>query len=201
MKEISVISLMRSGHHGVINWILRQIDGSYLFINELFNPKFRKFRLTYKPDYFIYNFEDCSLNETKKFLETPPLEILVLRDPYNLFASRKKIADNPDFYSPLGWTSQEAIDIWKEHAREFLNTDKITVNFNKWFSDVCYRKQLSEKLNLCYKDKGLNVISSFGGGSSFDGTRKKGQKMNVLHRYTTKCFDEEVTALSKEIFG
>ena len=141
-------------------------------------------------------------------------DLLVIRDPFNLFASRYKI-----WNSLSGIKDKKTlIEIWKEYAREALgvtstlNERKVVVNFNNWFSSVSYRERLSQKLGLEFSDRGLNDISSVGVNSSFDGVVYQGraQEMRVLERWkhfeNDESFrqffqDPELLTLSDELFG
>ena len=141
---------MRSGHHAVINWITSQLDGTHVFINDILNTDEE---LTSAPDYYIYNLEDFSLKNINKLRKDERfnigdeiIEILVLRDAYNLFASRLTHAqrEHQDFsysYSRIGWGSTLAINLWKEHTKEFLRKTKylknpVLLNFNFWFGSI-----------------------------------------------------------------
>jgi hypothetical protein len=114
--------------------------------------------------------------------------ILVLRDPFNMLASR--------WYKP-GLVPQlkddsEVLDMWEIYAEEYLGItnfleSKIPFNYNLWFSSLDYRKQLSAQFGLSFTDAGLNVVpkSTGGHGSSFDKTSYdgRGNQMKVLERW------------------
>jgi hypothetical protein len=138
--------------------------------------------------------------------------VLVLRDAYNTFASvwrgkrrmRKRLHR---FYRSR----------WKVYAREFLGEtsylpdDTVMVSFNDWFSDPSYRQQKAEELGLDHVDRGIDEVSSDGGGSSFSGREfeNRAREMAVLERWRhfiddpeyVAAFDEETVELSRRIFG
>ena len=113
--------------------------------------------------------------------------ILVLRDPFNMLASRwYKAGPVPQLKD-----DSEILDLWEIYAEEYLGitnflTSKIPINYNLWFSSIDYRKQLSAHFGLSFTDAGLNVVpKASGSGSSFDKTSYdgKGNQMKVLERW------------------
>ncbi|MGV9199856.1 MAG: hypothetical protein ACOC4M_13685, partial [Promethearchaeia archaeon] len=114
--------------------------------------------------------------------------ILVIRDPYNLAASKYKSEKNKGY--PLGrYFNQGKIKLWISYAREYLGQtsfleNKITINYNRWVQDNNYRKNILNKINLSFNEKYENV-PEMGGGSSFDGTEYSNdpKKMKVLERW------------------
>jgi hypothetical protein len=141
-------------------------------------------------------------------------DVLILRDPFNLFASRLRSGRTEMSGSKL----KSLLDVWIEYAREYLGetnylqNEKVLVNFNKWFAERDYRKSLAEKLGLDFSDQAVNQVTSFGRGSSFDGTKFDGnpQKMDLLGRWRTLSENpeylqlvrnEEVRLYSEMIFG
>ncbi|MBX2866041.1 MAG: hypothetical protein KTR27_21015 [Leptolyngbyaceae cyanobacterium MAG.088] len=140
-------------------------------------------------------------------------DLLIVRDPFNLFASRLK-SNMIDIKSPR----LTAVDLWIQYAKEFLGDsqylkqNKILVNYNQFVTDINYRKKLSLALGLKFSDAGIKRVASLGGGSSFDsqGMDGRGNEMRVLERW--QHFEQDTTfrnifqnpALlhySKKIFG
>lgn len=242
--EIKVVGLKRSGNHAIINWILSQCSGEKLFLNNVtpqknptktFCPEHGVGKI--KPDkkerdWLIYSYEDCYLDE----INSPKLvknhdhwlgksekcfTLLILRDPFNLFASRMSWEGEEDritlnFEGKLG--KKVLIGLWKSYAREYLGQthylkDKvIVVNYNRWFSDKNYRTELAEKLGLEFTDKDFRKVSTAGGGSSFDKIKYDGyaDKMRVFDRwrafacdpsYLSVFTDRELISLAHEVFG
>lgn len=114
------------------------------------------------------------------------ISIMVLRDPFNLLASRlAKPVPLKELLDP-----NELFDAWEIYAREFIQEsnflgNKITVNFNLWFSNLAYRKTLSVQLGMPFTDAGINIVPKAGDGSSFDLTKfdGRGSEMRVLERW------------------
>ena len=140
------------------------------------------------------------------------ITVLVLRDAFNTFASvahgkRRMRARLHRFYR----------DQWKTYAREFLGTtaalpaDTVMIGFNQWFADSDYRKAKAEELGLDHCDRGVDEVSSDGGGSSFEGRdyQDRARQMKVLERWQVfaddpryrSAFDRETVELSNRIFG
>jgi hypothetical protein len=118
--------------------------------------------------------------------------LLVLRDPANLLASRIRKAssmDHPAYPRERGALMDRVVANWKKHAREFLGTtahlaNRVNVYFPRWFADPAYRAEVSARLGLTFDDSGFSAVAGEGGGSSFDGTLFDGRasEMNVLDR-------------------
>jgi len=186
-----------------------------------------------KKDYLIYSYEEYPLQEVfdeefdknhDKFIgkSLKKIDVLVLRDPYNFFASRIKLEEFGILNSRVHLTDEKSkkivVNLWKEYAKEYLgNTkylknNKMVISYNKWNSDKKYRKFLAKKLKLQFKDLKDENMSKYGPGSSFDKFKYKGQayKMKVLERwkvmkdypfYRSIFEDKELVELSNKIFG
>lgn len=174
-------------------------------------------------DCLAYSFEDYELTKVvnNRFANRHDLyfgksqkkyDVLILRDPYNLMASRLKsgkvsVRDN----------DKTATDLWVAYAKEFLgetqilDNEKVCISYNHWFSDAAYRQAIAQQLQLDFSDTGVNAVATQGGGSSFDGQNLDGQAatMDVLNRWRQFADDpafqaalsEEAIAYSKQIFG
>lgn len=137
------------------------------------------------------------------------VNLLVLRDPYNLFASRRQMGRNlpPDV----------ARDFWKQHAREALgDTQTLTgetrpVLYNRWTCQLDYRRDIASFLGLEFSDRGIDKVPDCAGGSSFDGTDFDGKAMAMatdrrwIHfaddsRFK-EFFDDEMVELTQRLFG
>lgn len=118
--------------------------------------------------------------------------LLILRSPENLFASRLRkgrLRDHPAYPHKPGAHLVRSIETWKSHAREFLGRSNVLPNrvgvyFDLWFQSETYREEIASKLGLAYSPKAHGDVASFGGGSSFDGRTFDGaaSKMKVLER-------------------
>jgi hypothetical protein len=180
----------------------------------------RSGRFTQK-DALLYSYEDCFLGtvcndtfERNRERWVGPSErrtdVLILRDPYNLFASRRRAG-----YATVA--PHIAVRIWKQHAREFLRErehlgpDLVRIRYNAWCTDRAYRRDIAEQLGLMFTDAGIDTVPSTGEGSSFDGTAYDGRasEMDTLGRWRhfaddpdyRALFDEQVQDFSDRIFG
>jgi len=156
------------------------------------------------------SFEHQSLNNVSERFSDESKFILILRDPYNNFASLLCWKDTEDIDESL-------IATWISYAKEFLGetnflNSSIKIIYNQWFVDVDYRKQISANFGA-FTDSGLQEVPRFADGSSFDKTRYNNiaQKMKVLTRWKN-CINnekyikailsnEELRHYSQKIFG
>lgn len=174
-----------------------------------------------RKDLLIYNFEDTFVgplgradveqrHDADVGRSARRIDVLVLRDPFNLFASRIK--------SGYGSVSHAvAFRIWKQHAAEFLRRRHLKLNpvvpisFNRWACDRAYREQIAAALGMPFTDDGFETVPSVARGSSFDGVRFDGaaSRMRIESRWRhfadderyVRLFDARTIELSNEIFG
>jgi hypothetical protein len=217
-----VHGMKRSANHAIINWLRAHgrfiffnniipiapiLEGTSLMpAPEDFgawlrrNLPIRRFpfafylaKLAHRKHALIVNLEDHDVS-VRPFLNPPGdvTNVLILRDPRNLFSSRIRKAsllNHPAYPMQNGPAMNRVIEMWKRHAREYLGLthhlqNKVCVYFNSWFISEDYRKSLSMELRLPFTDEGFSKVSSIGGGSSFDGTWRDGNSrwMDVLNR-------------------
>jgi hypothetical protein len=161
-----------------------------------------------KPPCVVVSFEDLPLDNGAQLVH-PSRTVLLLRDPFNTFASRlKRFRDNPVRNRPNAIRPAQ----WKQYAREFLKPrylpDAVRVNFNRWYLSLDYRKSISEQLGWHFTDRGFGSKKSwiFSHGSSFG--EADPLNLDVLNRWQTyqddeefrSYLDDEIRELSKRIF-
>jgi hypothetical protein len=154
----------------------------------------RQGRLSRK-DLLVHSYEDTFLGPFKKPANEARLaaaigssarriDLLVLRDPRNLFASR--------LASGFGWLADELVArVWCQHAREFLGLrrnlrqERLMLSYNDWATSADYRRSVAETLGLRFDDSAAHTVPGVAGGSSFDGTAYDGraEDMPVLTRW------------------
>lgn len=171
-------------------------------------------------DLLVYSHEDCFLGTVATGLfednhdafvgpSKSRKDVLILRDPFNLFASRLR----GQFGSVSAMT---AVRIWKQHAREFLGTrrylkqPRVLINYNRWATERNYRQRIAGELELHFSDDSLQNVPAVGNGSSFDGRHYDGRAthMRTLERWKhfmdseayAAMFDHEIHVLSRRIF-
>jgi len=132
--------------------------------------------------------------------------VLIVRDPANLFASRirkaRTMPGHPAYPPQTGQWMDRVIDAWKGHAREFVGKtdrlpDLVGIYYDRWFESEDYRSDLCRKLDIACSDAGLDRVAGYGGGSSFDGMDYDGaaSAMRVLER-AAMLDDDETEVLS-----
>jgi len=160
----------------------------------------------------VYTFEDEELTGFKKYsmqdmeqLQGKTLiPIVLIRDPYNWLASclyrdqryndsLLEEYDRGSLVEERPGSRLNGLETYKQYAAEAMghtklvdHPAKVIVKFNDWFSSISYRKLLSKSLRLNkFSDEGLNKVTKYGNGSSFDNTNFNGkaQEMNVLSRW------------------
>ncbi len=197
-----------------------------------FNINAEKIGLFARKNLFMFSYEDESLEKivSEKFEKNHDMwigrskkryDLLLLRDPFNLFASRLKKEDDiiENKYSLRKESERKILSgLWKEHAKEFigetssLKNSKVCVNYNKWVADKDYRKEIARLLDLEFTDAGFEEVLHIGGGSSFDRIKynQKASDMKVLERWKHYIDDNdfldifkdrEIIDLSRKIFG
>ena len=137
------------------------------------------------------------------------IDLLILRDARNLFASR--------LASGYGWLDDQLVArVWSQHAREFiglrrnLRQERLLLSYSDWVTSFAYRRAVAEALGLEFDDTAAHAVPPVAGGSSFDGTAYDGraEEMPVLRRWHAFADDArfrrmltpEVLDLSDRIF-
>jgi len=233
--EFKVFGLRRSGIHAAMYWIARHYPEPVWFSNDVCSfddpTAYREEEepSIYEPDEYIgsYGMDDFWTRDKDVLLwccEEKPLKdldweanreavggsdeywsVLVIRDPFNLIASRgmKGMLSNDDTRV-----------IWKQHAREALGEtsflkNKVVVNYNRWFSQPDYRRELEKQMGLGVSDEGINKV--YGLGSSFTNCSRDGEagSMKVFDRWKhykdneeyLSIFDSEIIRMAWALFG
>jgi hypothetical protein len=215
MRKFYVISMMRSGHHAIIEWILSHFGPSTLFNNFPFKEEYKYNESNPGEPCKIINFEDFTIEEAKENIKslgwTDAQPIIILRDPYNLFASRRRAS----FETRREKVGEETKELWLNHAREFIRDTQslhnpIMISFNSWFQDALYREFIATKFNVPFIVDRSARISTFGYGSSFKKSNptENAYELNVLERwrelqcphYKKIAYDTEVVKMADRIF-
>ena len=118
-------------------------------------------------------------------------KVILVRDPFNYFASKlrhlqlKGIENVALFKSNI---SQLTIR-WIDYAKEYLGENnylgkRIAISYNEWFLSTSYRKKIFNQFNYGNTDgQPYTKVHEYGRGSSFNGLKKKGDKLKVLDRW------------------
>jgi len=213
MKAYIVAGMKRSGHHGPVMWISANIPyGTILFndcskgwSNKVLTPSnyqspqaqeiavgdiknirnaifnIEDFNMDWLDKHDVINFHNVERYLEKYF-------ILVLRDPWNWLASRLKMGGSvvKELDKKINYYNKQCEFALKLKTYKYAPST-IIINYNMWFTDIKYRKRLAQVLNLNTgaENNGLNILSTRGGGSSFDKLKytDKAQDMSVLNRW------------------
>ena len=235
--EYRIAGARRSGIHPLAMWIFEQFHGHLVLLNDVRpgrdpwqNPlnvvvpdDAAPLRKDHPKDCLMLTFEDCPLEGIVR----PNLErfvgpshqvhmVLILRDPFNLLASRLRWARKPGAAAELT-NPVVGRRLWLEYAREFLGRTEaapsaVQVNYNRWVTDPGYRERIGRWLRLAQPRRAMQRVPFFGGGSSFDGRRYDGQarRMRLFDRWREFADDPaflrlidhpELLHLQAEIFG
>jgi hypothetical protein len=150
------------------------------------------------------------------------VNIAILRDPFNFFASRIQAEQNGTY--PLEcWgdcfskgDSAKLWGKWKSYARRFLSfkesssSDLIPISYNHWTQSLSYREFICQDLDVALlNDEERKTVTGWGAGSSFNqGIWQEPEiYMNRWRAYighgvlAEAVRDEELVKLAREIFG
>jgi hypothetical protein len=182
---------------GLLNHQYKDIRDAIIYGSENSSPE--EFMSGYK-NYFP-NREKGLINKLKrknvqykelKAISPETFFIFVLRSPWNHISSgyfwRKPnhVINNSEYFSSM----------WINYSEEFLGiTNHVPKNFvpviyDRWFTDVEYRKEICDKIGVEFNDSQLNTVAHFGGGSTFR-RGGSGQSLGVLNRWE-RCFTNEI---------
>ena len=96
-------------------------------------------------------------------------DLIIIRDPFNLLASRlqrhKKFLEDPNYqenylsvsrrnYLLARYSNKTMVELWIDYAQEYLGEtnylqhNKICINYNQWFADIDYRQEIADKLEM-----------------------------------------------------
>ncbi|MFT4678725.1 MAG: hypothetical protein ACI84C_002237 [Flavobacteriales bacterium] len=234
--EIRVVGMRRTGNHAILQWVISLMDGHCFFCNDL--PKdsplskapIRTFEKGAGAErYLLCTYEDQSpqniFNSTAEegmTLAGPSAtqtDLLFIRDPFNLFASRFvwKDPQGEAFRTDQNYRDH-VVQLWKDVAKEYLDGEspahrkRVNINYNQWFRDEAYRRDLAAQMGLTYRAGQREKVPEHGGGSSFEAQDKdgSGSKLKVLERWKNVAHeadyraifqDKELIELSEKIFG
>lgn len=194
MKFVTLTGMSRSGNHGVIRWIVAHYEEAgyevYFYNNtvvaflEHLNFLVPNLDKSVKK-VFLVSLEDVHINQRfSKLASVADHNILLLRDPANLFASRLMgLAPDRGLLFPesvgekdrvvLSVATSKAlpmqIEKYHNHHSEFSGKtnffrNKVCISYNSWVSDEDYRRGIAEKgLSLPFSDSKYKTRA----GSSF----------------------------------
>lgn len=194
MKLVTFTGMSRSGNHGVIRWVLAHYEEAGYSVHFYNNTvvAFLEHIHFMMPDMdksskriLLISLEDVAINERfSKMSSLADHNILLVRDPANLFASRiAGLAPDRGLSVPDGVGERDRraaaeataramplqIDKYKNHYAEFSGAtnflrNKICIGYNQWVLEDGYRRDIIEKeLGLKFSDSKYKTRA----GSSF----------------------------------
>lgn len=222
-----IVGMRRSGIHAIGNWLMNQVSEPCAFFNDVdpLNP-FERARLQ-NPEVLksdenisaITCYEDRVLQTVGEPAQLsdrlwPPnrmIVVLVLRNPFNLMASRMKHHEMSGT-SEVSTTASTYIsglsvtELWVSYGQEFIGKSKVLgdntvmVNYDRWSSDREYRRDVADELGVTFTDLGKEDVTHYGRGSSFSGTGFDGSAshMEVESRWRSYRNSPEYRDLFKD---
>lgn len=236
--EFRIFGLRRGGNHAIIGWLASAMpDDSVYFFNDvscdytrlyntiLIGPTDYKAgtvasKLIRNPKWdvnkkcIIQSYEDQPLDIVNQVnlqdngVVKNKVNILILRDPFNMVASRLELYRKGNYFVEV---TPEVMELWETYANEFLGETSILsdnhdnnlsndiksyndiktvlVNYNKWHSDHQYRTLIAQQIGIDPNLANINCRMFFGGGSSFN---------NVS---TTKNPEQSATDQTKQLLN
>lgn len=143
--------------------------------------------------YLLYNYEDYLPPSTPISCcgsTTDPVAFVILRSPANLLASR--MIRQLTFHSKheemtpeiLAEKLSQVVKTWIDFAQLYLEGNYFCIYYDKWLTDLDYKRTLMERLNIVYREPTRDEIAQWGPGSSFEGDEGiAGSSLDVLNRW------------------
>ena len=219
--------LRRSGNHAILEWLIQNLGGPRnrnviketriiqcgraVYINEANTyPSHDAVNLDY---YFckntfenvIVSYEDVPTNYTLFNTENTQ-QIVILRDIFNLFASRhkraKKFPGNEHMQNNVMRIDEKAIEVWKQHA----NSDALIIIFERWIESKEYRDSICKQLGIPNHDI-TDTVTEFGDGSSFTGQKRptieelksRSKMVDLPQKVIDKLYHPDITEIRKKL--
>jgi len=164
-------AMKRSGHHAVIYWVAKHLPynvipnscGAY-FPEEYCNKGFK----------FTVEFCDYEDYEVRTEIHKRFTSILVMRDPFNLFASREKLAE----HKKMDGLSTGVLDLYEGQIKA-MSAFSFIIFFNYWLEKE--NRKIIGKMLGCDKncEELYTGISKEGWGSSFDLLKYQGDPLKM----------------------
>lgn len=222
-SKILCLIMGRAGSNAIAHWIHSQypesLNAKYVHCSSVSKPTLvRPFVEDISSDYIIYR-QECvnieSVWEEYKNIILPKNKIIVysIRDPWNHVAALFQFWI---FHNVKTLEKRlERIKVYIENYKRIINQylgkatylpkNSIFINYNKWFSNIDYRKNISQQLQLPTSENNINTVWKFSGFEE----QTDATKLDVLNRWKTyindvnyrRLFqDKELVELSKNLF-
>tara|TARA_Y100000034_G_scaffold135536_1_gene207860 strand:- start:14178 stop:15368 length:1191 start_codon:yes stop_codon:yes gene_type:complete len=216
-NSINLVGLARTGHHAIMEWIIRNNAPSLYYNNCMANKypqlavscvdgenvvetsikelagDYREKLANFNANIEIYDYMNVDVN---RFRDMRPFETtyLVVRDVYNFLASCfvRKIH------------STKKISLWKNHVRcaiqEECRSVDLVINYNAWCDDSIYRNKIAAAIGF-NSDNGTHIKSKIG-KSMFDSNNYDSRYKELFNnKEYWDLIDEECEDLNQTFFG
>lgn len=204
MKIIIQFGLKRSGNHGISNLILKS-NNNFVHLNDLNDLDYNTFKNFLEKEgnlsivdnvwtglkkcqKVLISLENKSVISLKKNITDFSQErnirfIILLRNPYNNMASLYKYFLEKKIKTGLILLTQ-CIQLWKEYCNYILqsNNNCISIIYDKFYSDVQYRREIFDILKINYNEKYVNEINGWG-KTFFDLKANTTKNQDIFKRY------------------
>ena len=172
------VGMKRSGNHAIINWMIQNCWQSTVYLNSLNENMSLDMFAVYHADYLKPNDVDRVIITLENRSPAEFLDLdysLVARDPFNWLGSWIS-----HFHFSEEYLDKD-IEMYIRNMKEIDNK----AFFNKWFSDTAYRDSLAHRLGFTNYNRGIETVTNYGKGSSFDRKKYNGRasEMKVLNRW------------------
>ena len=246
--EIRVYAMMRSGHHAVISW-LRSMSKRSLFLNNIYEEHRAGKDIEYvwgseehdDRDFYIFNVEEARIRDVERLVSENDIfynghssnvvRVVVLRNPFNMFASRLQMSRNlraescshTNTHGEVSFFGKDSVRMWCQHAKECLRDTSghgtmilpkkfVYINFDAWVLSSGYRSYIANQIGATTRQifgSNARMRPKYGSGSSFlFGNMER--PVEVVNRWRRFMYDdeyidifsdEEMLSLCRYLFG
>lgn len=234
-KKILCVIMGRAGSHAISQWIRAQYpqecNAQFKSNCAIFrNPIVSTFLEDDSDNYVVYRQENLDFARVGQMVNDHPdklnekIIVYSLRDPWNHFASLLQfwIVQKSGVGAKIGkdWTKEKFVAYIKKHyvrnhiemmsqalqLKETIPKKSVFINYNKWFVDKEYRREISDSLKLPTSENGIQIVWN---SSSFMQKVNVAQELNVFDRwkeyidweeYREIFQNKELITMSKQIF-
>lgn len=191
MKQIHILSMMRSGHNAVANWLAEHFRAAGQTVAHFAAPTsitlYTQAMRATLADVIIFAWPDYPPELVEQWV-TGEI-ITVLRDPANLFASRMELTRKLEVQlstAKLKRSHDMELATWKAHAMM-----PGAIIYNRWFTDREYRADIVKAQRVKFTDVGFSRVPAAGGGSSFDGMNFDGRAQDMAVNDRWRMYESE----------
>lgn len=224
--------MKRSGNHAVIDWILdnkpslSHVNNPFEVRREFEQPGYFQFPVPMKnviaekerrkltifkwwPTRYLVSIEDWPVSVPLIDCQEKSLNILLVRDPENLFASRIRRAfarPHSAYPQEMNAVMRRAASVWLDHAKEFLRVtthlpNNVGIFFDRWLVDVQYRTNVANQFGIAMARDPRQNRTRKGGGSSFYGSNQVDPSEIESLRRRPELLDANERALLEEVMA